>query len=300
MKKLCLLLVFAIPPLASGQQENPQGATGASFVVRKLAFEVRDGNFQPFRRDVFVADLHSKPKRLAEGSNPTWSPDGEKIVYCVREWRGLTQIQLANADGSGHIQLTKLEGGACPTDWSRDGQKIAGVTSGAKTPVIFVMGKNGDNITQVTTGYGARWSPDGKQLVFCREREGRGKSVSIWVANSDGTGATKVIEDDSPVLDAFCEVAWLPDGKSIVFASEREKKRKSALFRINLDGSSLETMAVDKTQALYFPVPSPDGTQVVADAIDSGETKIVLLDIASHHSRVLAHGIHPSVVWEKR
>jgi TolB protein len=248
--------------------------------------------------DIFViTSPPSMPKRLVEGLNPTWSPDGEKIAYCVRDGRGFGQIQLINADGSGHTQLTKLKGGACPTDWSLDGEKIAFIGYGA-TPSIFVMGKNGENVSQITAGYGAKWSPDGKQLVFCRSPEARGKSDSIWIANADGTGATKVTEDDSQVL----EVAWSPDGKSIVFSSEREHNHKSALFRVNLDGSGLEAIAVDQQVSLFFPVPSPDGTQLVADAYasGSGEGNVVLVDLASHHASVLAHGIHPSVLWEKR
>jgi Tol biopolymer transport system component len=120
-------------------------------------------------------------------------------------------------------------------------------------------------------------------------------SGSIWTTNSDGTGAAKVVDDNSNVL----EVAWFPDGKGIVFSSEREDKRKSSLFRVPPDGSSLETIAVDKHLSLYFPVLSPDGTQVVADGIEDRETSLVLLDLVNHHVKVLAHGLHPSVLWEK-
>jgi len=120
-------------------------------------------------------------------------------------------------------------------------------------------------------------------------------SGSIWIANADGTGAAKVIDDNSNVL----EVAWFPDGKSIVFSSEREDKRRSSLFRVNPDGSGLETIAVDKHLSLYFPVLSPDATQVVADGIEDRETNVVVLDLVDHHVRVLAHGLHPTVLWEK-
>lgn len=303
--RLIVLLVLAVPLFAGGQQEgSPQSAPGATSAVRRLAIEVSRGGFPLPQTDIFVVTSpHSKPKRLVEGLNPTWSPDGDKIAYCVRDGGGFGQIQLINADGSGHVQLTKLIGGACPTDWSRDGEKIAflvyRVPDSARAPSIFVMDKNGGNVTQVTlNGWGARWSPDGKQLVFCRPPEGGGKNESIWVVNSDGTGATKVIEDNSSVL----EVAWFPDGKSLIFSSEREHKHKSALFRVNLDGSSLAAIAVDKEVSLFFPVASPGGTQLVADAYatGSGEGNVVLVDLASHHMSVLAHGIHPSVLWEKQ
>ena len=170
---------------------------------------------------------------------------------------------------------------------------------GREKPVkIFVMGKNGGNVTQITDGYGARWSPDGKQLVFCRQTEGRGAGGSIWTVNADGTGVTKVIEDNSQIL----QVAWFPDGKSIVFSSEREQQGRSALFRVKPDGTALEIVAVHKQWSLFFPVPSPNGLQIVADAHPSkgsGEASVILLDLVSHHASVLAHGVHPSVLWEK-
>jgi Tol biopolymer transport system component len=193
--------------------------------------------------------------------------------------------------------LTKLKGGACPADWSHDGEKIAFIGYGGKTPSIFVMSKNGENVTQISAGYGARWSPDGKQLVFCRPADRRGASDSIWIANADGTAAAKVIEDNSQVLEA----AWFSDGKRIVFSSEREHKHRSALFRVNVDGTGLEAVAIDNRLSLFFPIPSPDGTQIIADAYpsDSGEGSVVLIDLASHHASVFAHGIHPSVLWEK-
>lgn len=308
MNRLTLLLVLVAPLFPSGQQGSPQSAAGTNFEVRQLAIEVSRGGFPLQQTDIFIITApHSKPKRLVEGLNPTWSPDGEKLAYCVRDGNGFGQIQLVNADGSGHVQLTKLKGGACPTDWSRDGEKIAVMAYGAKTPLILVMGKDGEHVTQITAGYGARWSPDGKKLVFCRPPESRGKSSSIWVADSDGSGATKVIDDDSPVLEA----AWFPDGKSIVFSSEREHKHKSELFHVNLDGSGLEAIPVDKQVSLFSPVLSPDGGQlVVTTAVHTvcelgltcgpEEGDVVLIDSTSHHASVLAHGIHPSVLWGKQ
>jgi Tol biopolymer transport system component len=300
VNKLGALLVLGISLLASGQQGSSQASTRvAGYKIRKLAFEVIREN-PPFRQtDIFViAYPNTKPKRLVEGTNPAWSPDGERVAYCGREGRGVWQIQLVNADGSGQTQLTKLKGGACGSDWSPDGEKMVFTAPGAKGSAIFVMGKDGGNVTEITVGYGARWSPDGKRLLFCRNAESRRDSGSIWIANWDGSGATKVIEDNSNVLEA----TWFPDGKSIAFSSTREHKNMSAIFRVNVDGSGLEPVAVDREFGLYFPVFSPDALQLVTDGFTDhpDDGGVLLRDLTSHHTSVLAHGIHPSVLWEKR
>jgi Tol biopolymer transport system component len=57
-----------------------------------------------------------------DANNPTWSPDGGKIVYFGGFARSNGFIFTMNPDGSGRTQLTNL-----PSDdpsWSPDGQKI--------------------------------------------------------------------------------------------------------------------------------------------------------------------------------
>lgn len=192
--------------------------------------------------------------------------------------------------------MTKTKNGACLPDWSPNGEKLAFTAHGGKASSVFVIGKNGENPTEITLGYGARWSPNGKQLLFCRNPERRGDTGSIWIIDADGTGAKKVIEDNSAVL----EPSWAPDGASIVFASERE--HKSAIFRVNLDGTGLTRIAADKQLAFFFPLFSPEGRQLIVDAYpgDHHVGSVLLLDLLSHRGNILANGIHPAVLWQKK
>jgi Tol biopolymer transport system component len=298
-KRLSILVIAAFFIVALCVTANCQQST-PTYVVKKLAFEVSGGGFPVPRSDIFVLEATgAKPRRLVEGSSPAWSPDGGRIAYCVRSGSGYGEIQVINQDGSGHAQVTKTRYGGCLPDWSPDGENIAFTAHGGKTPRVVVIAKNGENPTEITNGFGARWSPNGKQLLFCKPAERHGESGSIWIINADGSGGRKVIEDNSTVL----EPSWSPDGNSIVFASEREGK--SAIFRVNLDGNGLGKFASDDKLAFFFPLFSPDGKQLVVDGYNHTDRwgrsgTVLLLDLAGHNGRVLAQGIHPAVLWQRQ
>jgi TolB protein len=205
--------------------------------------------------------------------------------------------------GSGQRQITNLQdGGACNPEWSPDGEKIAFTVFNGKTRTIYVSDKNGNNTTRVIEGVAAHWSPDGTRIVFSRYPEEHNSKSSIWIANADGSGATKVFEDSKIVSGA----TWYPDGDSIVFASTRETPPD--IYHVRLDGTQLEKIARDPQLAILSPVFSPDGKQLVVAAYDNSHFKssIVLFDIASHEGKRMIYGqypttfLYPSVSWAKR
>ena len=281
-------------------------AESSTWQVKKLAVEVSREVLPAPQSDIFVIDPpNSKPRRLVEGISPAWSPNGEKIAYGTRDGRGYGQIYVINADGSARRQLTKVKEGASFPDWSPDGEKIAYTAGlGSKLYTIWVMSKDGESAKQITEGLAARWSPDGSLLAFLRVPKKPGDKGSIWVVNADGTGERKIRDDDSPSW----ELIWHPDGKSIAFAADH----KSVIFRVNIDGTGLATIASDKRVALFYPIFSPDGLQLIADAFPVGDSHqipapaleagagngtVLLVDLTGHPSKVMAHGIHPSVIW---
>jgi hypothetical protein len=106
----------------------------------------------------------------------------------------------------------------------------------------------------------------------------------VWVANADGSNATQLTA--SPGLDR--SPSWSPDGKKIVFASERNGL--SEIFVMNEDGSNQHQVtfnaARDRTTAW-----TADGNQIVYDK-EFSEIYVVSADGGGDERR-LVDGLLP-------
>jgi TolB protein len=73
------------------------------------------------------------------------------------------------------------------------------------------------------------WSPDGRKIAFTSDRDG---NREIYVMNADGTGLTRLTNDD--VDDE--NPSWSPDGNQIAF--NRRVLGHLQIFVMNADGSA--------------------------------------------------------------
>ena len=113
----------------------------------------------------------SQVRQLTGGVDeyPTWSPDSRQIAF----GRGLplTDIWVADRDGSRERQLTSDPDPEWLPAWSPDGREIAYVRGFEGHGTIWVMRADGSAQRQLTQGYddmAPDWSSDGEWLVFSR------------------------------------------------------------------------------------------------------------------------------------
>ena len=109
--------------------------------------------------------------------------------------------------------------------------------------------------------YNARFSYDGKWIVFASEREGRGQA-DIYRVQADGTGLERLT--DSPAVDD--QPSLSPDGRYVAFMSDRETRRANIWILDlntkklrNLTGSASIQGDTMKPDGFYRPTWSPDG-----------------------------------------
>lgn len=270
----------------STRLDRPSPLTAPSPLSQSLVFDPTD--------DILVTDPPgSRPRKVADGLAPVLSQDGRYVAYCGLPGGGqqYTQIMVVNTDGTQRTQLTKIAGSPCAPAWSPDGLKIAFNAATDKGPAVMVLDLVRSEIHLLVLGSLPRWSPDGTKLVFLRPPVTRGGPASIWIINSDGTGERKVVDTRSLIPSA----SWGADGASIVFPDDDH--HRSAIFRVNLDGTDVEEIARDKNSEMFFPSISPDGKRLVVLEEESGTHFLALIDLATHKSHTLASGERGDLLW---
>lgn len=118
-------------------------------------------------------------RKLTNGREPEYSPDGERIVFARRGKGGLQSLYVMRANGTRVRRLTRAS--------SLDNNPA--------------------------------WSPDGKQIVFARGRKGKGvwppEPSDIYTMKANGTKVRRLTRtpehDDLPV--------WFPNGKRIFYTT---------------------------------------------------------------------------------
>ena len=204
--------------------------------------------------------LSSKDRRVVWWTTnlieaPNWSPDGTNLFF-----NGRGRIYRLPATGGEPEVLDTGFATRCNNDHgiSPDGRQlvISDQSQRDRRSRIYTLPVRGGLpvlITEAGPSYWHGWSPDGKTLAFCGERNGEFDIYTIPV----GGGAEKRLTtakglDDGP--------DYSPDGKYIYFNSDRDGRMQ--IWRMKADGSEQERVTSDDYNN-WFPHPSPDGKWLV-------------------------------------
>lgn len=127
--------------------------------------------------------------------------------------------------------------------------------------IVPIEGGTPRRITPEVPSYWHGWSPDGKTLAYCAERNGNFDVYTIPVE-----GGTEKRLTTTEGLDDGPEYG--PDGKYIYFNSYRSGHMQ--IWRMLADGSKPEQLTFDE-HSNWFPHPAPDNKSVVYIAYTSDQ-----------------------------
>jgi len=158
--------------------------------------------------------------------NSTWSPDCNQIVYNWWIDDDFTELRIIGLDDLKSRILYKNEEVlfAQTFDWSGDGKQILACFQRRDhtRQIVLVSAENG-SVRVLKTLVGKNWmnnmsfSPDGQYIVYDYPVEEDPLNYDIYLIATDGSGEIPLVEH--PANDQL--LGWVPDGKDILFASDR-------------------------------------------------------------------------------
>jgi TolB protein len=187
---------------------------------------------------------------------PNWTPDGKSLIFNDAKGtlytfdlatRSPQALKTGNVTANNNDHVLSFDG------------KMLGLSNYVRElggSIIYTVPIEGGTPKQITPrgpSYLHGWSPDGKDLVFCGERNGE-----LDVYKVPAEGGKEIRLTTSPGLDDGPE--YTPDGQWIYFNSVRSGLMQ--IWRMKPDGSGQEQVTNDDFDN-WFAHISPDGNWFV-------------------------------------
>jgi Tol biopolymer transport system component len=279
---LALFALLAAALLFGMQPDRGQPATNPTPTPSDVAPKATGA--LPFFLDLRTGDATTLPRTLVPDDGParvyvgySVSPDGTRLAYGASFAYGSTDVDVmrfGNIDGTGIRTLSVPDGlnGYLPR-WSPDGRTLVyQLRDGGTRDVgnVFVQDAFTGRRVQLTH-FGrstarwwfvsARFSPDGKNVVFHLPRPG-GK-WDMWSVPVTGGDPTLILRDA-----AFGQ--YFPDGKTIAFA---DAPGGTSIQIADPDGSRRTLVNAMSASGIWWPEVSPNGSRIAYQ--DGGSIYVV-------------------------
>jgi Tol biopolymer transport system component len=208
--------------------------------------------------EVYHIDSKSRKVVYLDSSvieSPNWTADGKWFIFNKNG-----KLYKLKTEGGKPVVIRSGFANKCSADHvlSADGKKIAFCHTTAPDGItrIYTMPLEGGDpelITHNGLSYIHGWSPNGKELSFCGERQGVFDVYTIDLSTKTEKCLTNAEgQDDSP--------EYSPDGKFIYFNSVRTGRMQ--IWRMKADGSEQQQITFGEYND-WFPHISPNGKWMV-------------------------------------
>jgi tetratricopeptide (TPR) repeat protein len=240
--------------------------------------------FFPIKGILCVYDRQTRTFRALPGaddptyvqSNPTWSPDGKYIVFARAQ-----AYDLKSTKGQGKILLTREE---CK-EFVEDGKPF--LFDLYRIPFNDGQGGVAEPIPGASnnglSNYFARYSPDGRWIVFCRAKSYMllQPDSELYILPAEG-GTARRLRANAGRMNSWH--SWSPNGKWLVFSSKAwSEYTQLCLTHIDENGES-------SPPVLLAHLTSPDRAANIPEFVNTRPDAIVKIgeQFLNDHSLVRA------------
>jgi TolB protein len=139
---------------------------------RILLTAIEDGNSDIHEFNIAQNFAKKLTKSPAIDTTASYSPDGNSLVF-VSDREGSQQLYTMNIESLSLTKISNGEGSYSKPMWSPDGRSIAFTKQKSGKFFVGVMNINGRGEKLLTSAYlveGARWSPNGRYLIYSKKR----------------------------------------------------------------------------------------------------------------------------------
>jgi Tol biopolymer transport system component len=213
-----------------------------------LTFDLASGKEQPL-----TSRKWQSMDRLA------WLPDGSGLIVPAVEIGALpTQIWFVPFPSGEPHKITSDLNNYGDLYLSTDGKSLATIQFAERSRIWIVPRGDASEGRPITAGEQEQYralalTPDGRLVYVASTDTGR----DIWLMNTDETGRVQLTKNAGNNLQPDAS----PDGRYIVFSSNRAGKGAFNLWRMNVDGSNPLQLTFGRGEVQ--PACSPDGRWVV-------------------------------------
>ncbi len=221
---------------------RPHEASGAESLNLEHAIphlverEPGDLNIDIWTMSADGSDVRQLTDSDVDDFSPSWSPDGERIV-----WVHGGSLWIMSSDGVDAQPLLERDAQTLHTspDWSPDGEQILFTTRSGDDTDMYLIKPDGRGLTQVDVPSGhsplsPRWSPNGARITyFLYDRTVRifpvnRRYYSVHTMDADGTNGISIAEPGDLYLTAppssFGPSDWMPDGSTVALIQDYSER----------------------------------------------------------------------------
>jgi Tol biopolymer transport system component len=164
--------------------------------------------------------------------------------------------------------------------WSPNGQEIAfTVQINEGQQEVFILNRASGRVRPITRFGasivdGAAWSPDGRQVAVSSNYtpDGNNDRFNIYLIDVQ-TGEWQTLTDEE---GQNREPNWAPDGRSLIFSSDRQTPGELEIWRIELATNQL-TQLTNDINSSFSPQFSTDGARIAFISNRGGDNDLYIM-----------------------